>query len=54
MLLHIPILSPTRSFNSASFGGDGGRVCVIGGGCSDAAELGRERKSWFYSCSGCF
>ena len=53
MLLHIPILAPTRSFNSAIFGGDGGRLCVMGGGCNDAAELGRERKSCFYSCSIC-
>jgi hypothetical protein len=42
MLLHIPILALSRSLNSATFGGDGGRLCVIGGGCNDAAELGRE------------
>ena len=54
MLFHIPIIAPCRSLNSASFGGDGGRLCVMGGGCNDAAELGRERKSCFYSCSSCF
>lgn len=45
---------PCRSLNSAFFAGDGGRWCVMGGGCNDAAELGRERKSCFYSCSSCF
>lgn len=46
--------APCRSFNSAMFGGDRGRLCVIGGGCNDAAELGRERRSYFYGCLGCF
>lgn len=54
MLLHIPILALSRSHNSASFGGDGGRLCVMGGGYTNAAELGRERKGCFYSCLGCF
>ena len=36
------------------FGGDGECLCVMGGGCSDAAELGREGKGCFYSCSSCF
>lgn len=49
----IIIPAPCRSHNSASFGGDGECLCVMGGGCNDAAELGRERKSCFYSCSGC-
>jgi hypothetical protein len=48
----IPV--PCRSLNSAMFGGDGGRLCMMGGGCSDAAELGRERSSCFYSCLSCF
>lgn len=47
----IPV--PCRSHNSASFGGDGGRLCVMGGGYTNAAELGRERRSCFYSCSSC-
>ena len=48
------ILALCRSFNSALFGGDGGRLCVMGGGYTNAAELGRGRRSCFYSCSGCF
>ena len=43
-----------RSLNSASFGGDSGRLCVMGGGCNDAAESGRGKRSCFYSCSSCF
>lgn len=54
MIFSSPIPAPHRSLNSATFGGDGGRLCVIGGGCNDAAELGRDRKSCFYSCSSCF
>jgi hypothetical protein len=43
-----------RSHNSASFGGDGECLCVMGGGCNDAAELGCEgKRSCFYSCSSC-
>jgi hypothetical protein len=53
MSLLFLILAPSRSFASAMFGGDGGRLCVMGGGCNDAAELGRKRKSCFYSCSSC-
>ena len=54
-MIQIPLIfAPTRSFNSAVSGGDGGRLCVMGDGCNDAAELGREGKSCFYSCSGCF
>lgn len=53
MLLHIPIPAPSRSLNSASFGGDGGRLCVMGGGCNDAAELDCEGRSCFCSCLGC-
>jgi hypothetical protein len=54
MQVSFPILLLCRSCNSATFGGDGGCMCVIGGGCSDAAELDRERKGCFYSCLGCF
>ena len=46
-------LALSRSRNFAMFGGDGGRLCVMGGGCNDAAELGRDRKSCFNSCSSC-
>ena len=53
MITASPILAPCRSRNSASFGGDGGRLCVMGGGCNDAVELDHERKSCFYSCSSC-
>ena len=53
MVSLFPISAPSRSLNTASFGGDGGRLCVMGGGCSDAAELGRERRSCFCSCSSC-
>lgn len=49
-----PILALCRSLNSAIFDGDGGCLCVMGGGCSDATELGRGRKSCFYSCYSCF
>ena len=49
-----PIPAPCRSLSFTMFGGDGGRLCVMGGGCSDAAELGRGRRSCFYSCLGCF
>lgn len=49
-----PILAPCRSLNSAIFDGDDERLCVMGGGCNDAAELGRERSSCFYSCYSCF
>lgn len=42
-----------RSHNSASFGGDGECLCVMSGGCNDAAELGRGKRSCFYSCSSC-
>lgn len=48
------IHTPCRSLNSAVFGGDGGRLCIMGGGCNDAVELGREGKSCFYSCYSCF
>ena len=41
------IHTPCRSRNSASFGGDGGRLCVMGEGYTNAAELGREGKSCF-------
>ena len=54
MLLYIPIPAPHRSLNSAIFGGDGGRWCVMGGGYTNAAELGREGRSCFYSCYSCF
>ena len=47
------ILAPCRLLNSTVFGGDGGCWCVMGGGYTNAAELGRERKSCLYSCSGC-
>ena len=47
-------LALCRSLNSAIFGGDGGRLCVMDGGCNDAAKLGRGRKSCFYSCYSCF
>lgn len=47
------ILAPCRSFNSAIFSGDGGRLCVNGGGYTNAAELGRGRRSCFHSCSIC-
>jgi hypothetical protein len=53
MITNSSISAPTRSFNPAMFGGDGGRLCVMGGGCSDAAELGRGKRSCFYSCSSC-
>jgi len=53
MITQSAISALCRSFNSASFGGDGGRLCVMGGGCNDAAELGRGRESCFYSCLGC-
>lgn len=53
MMFVISILAHRRSLNSATFGGDSGRLCVMGGGCNDAAELGRGRKSCFYSCSSC-
>ena len=48
----IPV--PCRSLNSATFGGDGGRLCVMGGGYTNAAELGCGRRSCFYGCLGCF
>ena len=54
MIFLSSIPAHTRSLNSATFGGDGGYLCVMGGGCNDAAELGREGKSCFYSCSSCF
>lgn len=54
MNIIVPIHTLTSSLNSAVFGGDGGRLCVMGGGCIDAAELGREGRSCFYSCLGCF
>lgn len=47
MLFHIPILALSRSHNSVSFGGDGGRLCVMGGGYTNAAELGREERVVF-------
>ena len=48
----IPV--PCRSLNSAMFGGDGGRLSVMGGGYTNAAELGCGRRSCFYGCLGCF
>ena len=54
MICSTHFLAPCRSRNSAMFGGDGGRLCVMGGGCNDAAELGCEKRSCFYSCLGCF
>lgn len=54
MSLLFLILAPSRSFASAIVGGDGGRWCVMGGGYTNAAELGRGRRSCFYSCLGCF
>ena len=53
MNIIVPIHTLSSSLNSASFGGDGGRLCVMGGGCNDAVELDHERKSCFYSCSSC-
>ena len=53
MRLLSPTSAPYRSRNSASFGGDGGRLCVMSGGYTNAAELGREGRSCFYSCSSC-
>ena len=46
-------LAPYRSRNSAMFGGDGGRLFVMGKGYTTAAELDRGRRSCFYSCSSC-
>ena len=54
MITTSPILAPCHSYNTATFGRDGGRLCVMGGGCNDAAELGRGRISCFYSCLGGF
>ena len=54
MLNNALSLSPCRSVNFTSHSGDGGRLSVMDGRCSDAAELGRGRKSCFYSCLGCF
>lgn len=54
MITQSAIFAPCRSFNSVIFGGDGGYLCVMGGGYNDAAELGRDRKSCFYGCLGCF
>ena len=54
MRISSSILAPSRSLNFATFGGDGGRLCVMGGGYTNAAELGREGRSCFYSCSSCF
>ena len=53
MIFLSSIPAHTRPLNSAFFGGDGGRLCVMGGGYTNAAELGREGKSCFYSCSSC-
>ena len=53
MIFLSPIFSPCRSLNSAIFDGDDERLCVMGGGYTNAAELGREGKSCFYSCSSC-
>ena len=53
MIECITILALCRSHNSASFGVDGGRLCVMSGGYTNAAELGREGRSCFYSCSSC-
>ena len=48
------ILAHRRSLDFAIFCGDGGRLCVMGGRYTNAAELGREGKSCFSSCSSCF
>ena len=53
MITQSAIFVPCRSLNSAIFDGDDERLCVMGGGYTNAAELGRDRKSCFYSCLGC-
>lgn len=53
MNIIVPIHTLSSSLNSAMFAGDCGRLSVMGGGCNDAAELGRGRRSCFYSCFSC-
>lgn len=54
MITQSAIFALSRSFNFAMFGGDGGRLSVMGGGYTNAAELGRGKRSCFYSCLSCF
>ena len=54
MITQSAIFELSRSLNYAIFDGDDERLCVMDGRCSDAAELGREGRSCFYSCLSCF